>query len=77
MNYAILPLLNLDNNKNINNIIKEEKNLRLITYRINNKSTKRINEDDNNISSNKENIKNNMINELLLRNIKRKKWIKY
>jgi hypothetical protein len=73
MNYAILPLLNLDNNKNINNIIKEEKNLRLITYRINNKSTKRINEDDNNISSNKENIKNNMINELLLRNIKRKK----
>ena len=72
MSYAILPTLNLDNNNNY--IIKEEKNLRIITDRINNKSTERINEDNNNVNlKNKKYIKNNIINELLLRNKKRKK----
>lgn len=74
MSYAILPTLNLDKNNNRNYIIKEEKNLRIITDRINNKSTERINEDNNNANmNNKKYIKNNIINELLLRNKKRKK----
>ena len=76
MSYAILPTLNLDNNKNINKnyIITEEKNLRLITDRINNRSPQTINEDNNNINvNNKKYIKNSIINELLLRNKKRKK----
>jgi hypothetical protein len=71
MSYAILPTFNLDNK---NYIINEEKNLRLITERINNKSKERINEVNNNESiNNKKYINNSIINELLLRNKRRKK----
>jgi hypothetical protein len=72
MSYAMLPTLNLDKNKNY--IINEEKNLRIITDRINNQSPERINEVNNDINTrNKKYIKNSIINELLLRNKKRKK----
>ena len=71
MSYAILPTFNLDNK---NYIIKKEKNLRLITERINNKSKERINEVNNNVNiNNKKYINNSIINELLLRNKRRKK----
>ena len=71
MSYAILPTFNLDIK---NYIINEEKNLRLITERINNKSKERINEVNNNANiNNKKYINNSIINELLLRNKRRKK----
>ena len=72
MSYAILPTLNLDKNRNYIN--REEKNLRIITDLINNCSTERINEEYNNVNTNnKKYIKSSIVNELLLRNKKRKK----